>query len=471
MLTYARLLEQNAALSEENAALRQQVVVLQRTVESQQRRTEELERVIEELRRRGKRQAAPFSKGPPKAEPKRPGRKPGSEYGRQVLREIPERIDETVEVGCPVYCPACHGPVTLEGKESQYQVDLPPVRPRTIEFVLHWGYCQTCGRRVQGRHPRQVSDAVTVGRVHFGPGLVGLTAYLQKVGGLSYGKITRLLADWMGLSVSRSALCRALARLARKARPTYDGLVQTIRGSPVVYPDETGWRIGGLSAWLWVVTNKRETVYAIYRGRGFAEAASILGEDYAGILGADGWVVYRCFEKATIQACLAHLLRRCHELLQTSTRGAVRFPRQVQALLQHSLVLRDRRDAGEITEHGLRVARGRLQTRIGRVIRGRFTHEGNGRFARHLLRNEPNLLRFLDRPDLEATNWPAEQAIRPAVVNRKSAGGNRSPRGAETQAILMSLFRTAHQKNLDHVSLFTVILQAPTPTPDPLLLG
>lgn len=302
--------------------------------------------MIEELRRRGKRQAAPFSKGAPKAEPKRPGRKPGSEYGRQALREVPDRIDETVEVGCPVYCPACHGPVRLKGKESQYQVDLPAVRPWTIELVLHWGRCQHCGRRVQGRHPRQVSDAVTVGRVPFGPGLVGLTAYLQKVGGLSYGKITRLLGDWMGLRVARWALCRALARLAKKARPSYDGLLQAIRGSPVVYPDETGWRLGGLSAWLWAVTNGRVTVYAIHRGRGFAEAASILGEDYAGILGADGWVVYRCFEKATLQACLAHLLRRCHELLETATRGAVRFPREVQALLQHALVLRDRRDAG-----------------------------------------------------------------------------------------------------------------------------
>jgi len=478
MLSYAELLEQNQALADQNralaeetAALRQEVVVLQGTVESQRRRIEELERLVEELHRRGKRQAAPFSKGAPKDKPKRPGRKPGSQYGRQKLREVPERIDETIEVDCPVYCPVCHGAVTLEGKESQYQVDLPPVRPRTIEFVLHWGHCQSCGRRVQGRHPEQVSDAVTVGRVHFGPGLVGLAAYLHKVGGVSYGKIVRLLGDWMGLSVSRSALCRALARLAKRAQPTYDGLVQAIRGSPVVYPDETGWRVGGRSAWLWAVTNGRETVYAIHRGRGFAEASSILGEDYAGILGADGWVVYRCFEKAEIQACLAHLLRRCHELLESATRGAVRFPRQVQALLQHALALRDRRDAGEITEHGLRVARGRLQARIGRVIRGRFTHEANARFARHLLRNEENLLRFLDRPDLEATNWPAEHAIRPAVVNRKSAGGNRTAQGAETQAILMSCFRTAHQKHLDPAPLIAAILRAPSPVPQPLLLG
>jgi transposase len=140
-------------------------------------------------------------------------------------------------------------------------------------------------------------------------------------------------------------------------------------------------------------------------------------------------------------------------------------------MLQHALVLRHRRDAGEINDHGLRVARGLLQARLGRVIRGRFTHEANGRFARYLLRNEPNLFLFLEQPDLEATNWPAENAIRPAVVNRKSADGNRSDQGAETQAVLMSLLRTAHQKDLDPLAVFTAILQAPFPVPEPLLLG
>lgn len=464
MATYAELLE-------ENSQLRQQVATLTEIVAGQQRRIEELERQIDEQGRRGKRQAAPFSKGAPKATPKAPGRKPGSQYGRQATREVPERIDETVEVGCPIWCPHCQGPVSLEGKDRQYQVDLPPVQPRTTEFVLHWGRCQRCGRRVQGRHPRQVSDAVTVGQVHFGPAVVGLTAYLQKVGGLSYGKITRLLADWMGLRVARSTLYRALARLARKAQPTYERLVATIRGSPVVYPDETGWRVGGHSAWLWAVTNGRETVYAIHPGRGYAEAASILGEDFAGHLVADGWAPYRCFEHATLQTCLAHLLRRCHEMLQTATRGAVRFPRQVQAHLQHALDLRDRRDAGEIGEHGLRVATGRLQASLGRLIRGRFTNPDNGRLARHLLRYEKALFVFLHRPGLEATNWPSEHAIRPAVVNRKSAGGNRSNQGAQTQAVLMTLLRTGHQKGLEPCAPLAAILRAPTPTPEPLLLG
>ena len=48
-------------------------------------------------------------------------------------------------------------------------------------------------------------------------------------------------------------------RLARRAAPTYEKLKEILAGSPVVYPDETGWRIGGRSAWLWVFTNQRQT--------------------------------------------------------------------------------------------------------------------------------------------------------------------------------------------------------------------
>lgn len=156
--------------------------------------------------------------------------------------------------------------------------------------------------------------------------------------------------------------------------------------SPVVYPDETGWRVGGIPAWLWAVTKRRERVYAIHRGRGYAETASILGEDFAGPLLVDGWAPYRCLEHATMKTYLADLLRRCHEMLETATRAAVRCPRQVQAHLQHALALRDRRDAGEIGGHGLGVAQGRLQAAPGRTIRGRFGNPDNGRLARHFLR-------------------------------------------------------------------------------------
>jgi transposase len=300
--------------------------------------------------------------------------------------------------------------------------------------------------------------------------VVSLAAYLNKVGGLSYGKIAHLLEQMAGLRVSRSTLCRALLRTASKSRPIYEELVKAIRESPVVYPDESGWRIGGLSAWLWAFTNRCETVYSIARGRGFAEAAEVLGQGYAGTLVADGWAPYRRFAQATHQTCLAHLLRRCGEMLETAQGGAVRFPRRVQALLRAALAVRDRRKAATISLHGVKVARRRLTVQMDRLLSGTLTHPGNLRLARHLRRYQKALFVFMDREDVEATNWPAEHAIRPAVVNRKSCGGNRTRRGSEAQAILMSLLRTFQQRGLNSISTFTTILQSRKPPSYPHLL-
>jgi transposase len=47
---------------------------------------------------------------------------------------------------------------------------------------------------------------------------------------------------------------------------------------------------------------------------------------------------------------------------------------------------------------------------------------------------------------VQATNWRAEQAIRPAVVTRKVWGGNRTWAGAGAWKVLASVLRTASQQ-------------------------
>ncbi len=48
-----------------------------------------------------------------------------------------------------------------------------------------------------------------------------------------------------------------------KARLVHEELIEVIGQCAVVHADETGWRIGILSAWLWVFTNRQVTVYTI----------------------------------------------------------------------------------------------------------------------------------------------------------------------------------------------------------------
>lgn len=441
--------------------LLERIARLEAALAAKDRRIAELERIIEELQRRGKRQAAPFSKGVASLKPKPPGRKPGEGYGRQALPAIPRRVDETIRVPCPLWCRHCEGRVKLAGTGHQYLVDLPEVRPQVTQFVVDYGYCADCGRRAQGRHPRQISDALDVGQVQVGPGVISFAAYLNKVGGLSYGKTAAVIEQMAGLRLARSTYCRALLRLARKAEATYQSLVESVRGSPVVYPDETGWRIGGWNAWLWAVATPKTTVYAIERGRGYAEAAGILGEHFSGVIGADGWAAYRRFESAEHQTCLGHLLRRCRGMIEVSWGRGRAFPARVRDLLRRGLELRDRHLAGEVSPHGARVARGFLLHRLDQLLNCGFVSESNRRLAAHLRRNRAALFFFIDRKDVEATNWPAEQAIRPAVVNRKVWGGNRTQVGAHAQAVLMSVLRTCHQRLVDPIDVFSRMLRSP----------
>src|SRR2546425_5647798 len=90
-----RVQQENDRLRKENDRLQQE--------------TERLRRELEAALRASKRQAAPHSRGTPKANPQRPGRKPGRRYGERACRPIPARVDERLAVPLPERCPPCGG--------------------------------------------------------------------------------------------------------------------------------------------------------------------------------------------------------------------------------------------------------------------------------------------------------------------------------------------------------------------------
>ena len=57
---------------------------------------------------------------------------------------------------------------------------------------------------------------------------------------------------------------------ARQARSTYEALCAKVRGSLIVSPDETGWKVAGPLAWLEVFATDRTTVCRIQPDRGLA---------------------------------------------------------------------------------------------------------------------------------------------------------------------------------------------------------
>jgi transposase len=137
--------------------------------------------------------------------------------------------------------------------------------------------------------------------------------------------------------------------------------------------------------------------------------------------------------------------------------------------LQHTLAVRDRRDAGEMTVHGAAIARGRLFNQLADLLNHPVRSPAFQRFAAHLAVELPAVFGFLFDPTVNATNWRAEQALRPAVVNRKVSGGNRSSHGAATQQILASVIHTARLRRVDTRDVLVDLLRARQPIVSPAL--
>jgi transposase len=428
-----------------------------------QTRVGELLAQVEEPRRVGKRQAAPFSKDRPNPHPRRPGRKPGQAYGRRGRRPAPERVDRVVAVGLPPVCPSCGGALVVERVACQWREDLPAAQPTGIcRYELEIGRCQGCRRRVQPRHPEQTSDALGAAAVQLGPRAVALAAWCNKGLGLPAGKVARLLGQ-LGLGVTAGGVTQAVARAARRCQPTYAALLEGVKASPVVAPDETGWRVGGRRTWLWAFAGQQVTVYRIAAHRGYDDAAAVLGEGFGGVLERDGWAPYRKFTGAAHQSCLAHLLRRVGELLADAKRGQAKTPHAIRRILQRALAVRDARDAGGLDQAAVAAEAERLGAAVDRLLAGQTVYRPNRRLLDHLGRERAALFTFLARPGVQATNWRAEQAIRPAVVSRKQWGGNATWDGAATWQVLASVLATAHLQQRDPVAILAGLPRAPGP--------
>jgi transposase len=457
-------MEENAELRRQLTAAQARIAQLEQGIAQREGRIVQLEALLEKATRAGKRQAAPFSKGPPKQNPQKPGRKGGPRYGFKAHRPLPEQEpDEIIDVPLPERCAECGGEVQEDHLDHQYQVEIPR-RPILRRFDIHVGQCPRCGRRIRPRHDLQTSDAMGAAASQLGPDVQAMIAMMKDKYGLSYGGICGLLEEGLGILVSRGGAAQVVLRVARRARPVYDCLKYMVRRADTVYPDETGWKVGGLLQWMWVFVTGAATVYVIRPSRGRDVPQEVLGADYHGRMIHDGWSPYDSFGNAIHQQCLAHLLRRAGELLERSAGGTGRFCRKVQQFLNDALDLRDRREARKISEHGLAVARGRLEKRLHRLLARKPGHQANRRFQTHLARHRDEILTFLYHTGIEATNWPAEQAIRPAVVNRKVFGGNRTWAGAGAQEVLGSVFATCSQNALKTLALLSYLIRSPTPT-------
>lgn len=190
------------------------------------------------------------------------------------------------------------------------------------------------------------------------------------------------------------------------------------------------------------------------------------GQEFAGVLGGDGFSAYDPLDYAQ-QKCLAHLLRSCRASEALKSRGAVRVSRHVAQLLRAAMKLKERH--GALTAHGSRVACGRLEAALDRLLEVQLPDPDTARLAKRLQKHRHQLLTFLDAEAVEPTNNRAERALRPAVIARKLPAGNRTERGAKTHAIVARVIQTCRQQGHDFLQAAQQLLRSPQPLVLPIV--
>jgi transposase len=414
---------------------------------------------IERLKRSGKRQAAPFSKENRVSQPKKPGRKRGQGHFTRRLAPPPESY--TREVPVPVTetaCPDCGGDLAPDGVETVTRTDLPLPPPLEVTaYHLETCRCTDCGGRVWATHPEVPPDQRGATAHRIGPRAMALAHWLHYKVGVPVRKLPVVLATCHGFGITQGALTQDALRRARgKLGEAYQSLRREMAAEPAVATDDTGWKVGGVGAFLMGFFSRLSSVFQIRRQHRNDEVREVIPSDYPGTLSTDRGRSYEARTLAAVkqQKCLAHIQRSLSEALDKPVLGegligrGRHFCLRLKKLLREAVALWEAYHTG--TAEDFEAKRERLNQEITQHLRERpIRGEANRRLLSELgwQHRQGHLLRFLYEPDtVEPTNNRAERGLRPAVIARKVSHCSKTWAGAEAHAAFTSVLCTLWQR-------------------------
>jgi transposase len=360
-------------------------------------------------------------------------------------RRAPERIDWQVEHRADC-CPDCGGRLKRCGEtRTRYIEDIPDVQPEVTEHTIHRDWCPKCKKKVEP----PVADALPGSTL--GLRVLVLSAWQHYALGNTLSQIVEVFNFHLQLKITAGGLVQMWYRLQEILFAWYEEIRQEALQSAVLHGDETGWRTDGKTTWLWCFGNQSLTYFMIDRSRGSPALAKFFTEEFAGTLVTDFWGAYNAVVCAARRACLVHLLRELEQTDKYKSPGEhwPPFAKKLRRLVGDAIRLWRRKE--ELSAETYASRRRRLDARLAEMIDADWQDANARRLVKRLRRHRNDLFTFLDQDGVPFDNNHAERSIRPAVILRKNSYGNRGERGANCQAVLMSVFRTLKQRGHDPI--------------------
>ena len=152
-----------------------------------------------------------------------------------------------------------------------------------------------------------------------------------------------MLRALTGVELSQGAMSQDALRRARGAGgDAYHKLRGSVRASPLVHTDDTGWRVDGGPAFLMAFETDEATVYQVRTRHRNEEVREVVPSDYGGVMVTDRGRSYdaQALSGVKQQKCLAHVLRSISEVVQTKRGRGRSFGNRLSRLLREAMELR-----------------------------------------------------------------------------------------------------------------------------------
>lgn len=354
----------------------------------------------------------------------------GKWFGRR--RETPtEVVEHALDT-----CPDCGRKLSGGTEHHSRQVVDIPVMPASIsEHRVIARYCGVCGKTYM---PKLDLSGQVIGKHRMGIRLMSLVSYLHIDCRMPVKVIQGYLRSLYGLHLAVGEITKILHKVAEQGKGEYEKLLSSVRGSPAVNADETGWREDGKNGYVWSFSTPDTRYFVRDASRGSQIPEGVLGKEYGGVVVSDFYSAYGVL-MGRHQRCWVHLIRDLKDLVETNptNRGLAIWVGKIKAVYRRAKAFASE-DAKKW--HAQRIL---FEEELMRLARPYVKRDVPQRvLSKRIEKFLSELFVFVEHSEVSSDNNAAERAIRPVVIARKISGGTRSARGSDTKMTLMSLFGT-----------------------------
>ena len=359
-------------------------------------------------------------------------------------------------------------------------VEIPKVESYVIEHQQHQLECVCCGRKNRADLPKGVSQT------NYGERLTATVGWLSGEHRQSPRMVKSLIKNLFGIEISRGSINRLRRSVSEAIAEPVKQAQEYIQNQKVVNSDETSFAQGnqdGLNpqqtkGWLWILGTNLVKVFSVELSRGQKIVKKLLGENFKGIVISDRYSAYNWLDSKQRQICWAHLKR---DLIAIAERSGV--SQQIgQALLRREQRLfrwwhrvRDGKMSRQQLLSAVYSLRAGFKAELEEAAafpiapREKSPLAKTVRTIRRLLKVEDALWTFTFVDGVEPTNNLAEQALRAAVIWRRTSYGSQSQAGSEFVSRILTVVSSlkAQQRNpLDYLTeaCFAQRLGLPAPS-------